>query len=78
MVGQIRLPSKDNYTFVEFKGLDLWKVPGTNLKIIRMSEGEMKGEYLFSSDTVSSVTDSYDRVKHLPIRMDGPKTSPGI
>ncbi len=43
-----------------------WKIPGTDITICRIEEGDRKGEYLFSADTVSRATGFYARVKDLP------------
>ena len=45
-----------------------WLVPGTNITMIRVTDGERRGDYLFSGDTVSLAADDYALVRHLPYR----------
>ena len=43
-----------------------WRIPRTEIAIVKMKEGPRVGEYLFSSETIEEIEDFYDRVKHLP------------
>ncbi|WFB35898.1 mechanosensitive ion channel family protein [Kiritimatiellota bacterium B12222] len=56
----------------------LWRIPGTNLKIVLMTEGPNQGEYLFSGETVIRAVSVYDRVASIPMRTEAPATSPGL
>jgi MscS family membrane protein len=47
-----------------------WRVPNTLIEIARVEEGPREGEYLFSTQTVSRLTEAYERVKHLPYKTD--------
>ena len=62
----------------ETASLSLWRVPNTNLQIVKMESGPNQGEYVFSAATVAGIVDIYERVKHLPLRVDGPATSPNL
>lgn len=55
--------------------ITVWQVPGTNVRIHRVSEGPRKGEYLFTPQTVSRAAIWYGRVRHLPYREGA---TPGI
>ena len=46
----------------------IWRVPTTNVQIVRMQEGPRAGEYLFSADTVERIEDYYERIKNFAIR----------
>lgn len=45
-----------------------WRLKDTNITIVRMEEGDRRGEYLFSEATVSQSREFYDKVKTLPYR----------
>ncbi len=47
-------------------GLTRWTVPHTEIALLRVSEGEREGEWLFSTGTVLRIDHFYDRVRHLP------------
>jgi len=41
-----------------------WRVPGTEVEILRVEDGPRRGEYLFSPSTVALAHDFYERVRH--------------
>lgn len=43
-----------------------WNVPGTEIRIVRVSEGPRAGEYLFSRETVQQLGDFYRLVRDQP------------
>jgi len=43
-----------------------WRLKDTEITIVRMEEGDRRGEYLFSADTVARAASFYGRVRHLP------------
>ncbi|MBM6594285.1 mechanosensitive ion channel family protein [Microvirga pudoricolor] len=43
-----------------------WTIPGTEIRIVRMSSGPRAGDYLFSGETVQRLDEFYDGVKGLP------------
>ena len=47
-----------------------WRVPGTPLRIVRMTEGDRQGEFLFGPRTPELVESFYARVRHMPLRLE--------
>lgn len=43
-----------------------WRIPATEIDIVRIEEGPQTGEYLFSPETVERLGDYYEVVKDLP------------
>ena len=43
-----------------------YTIPGTAIQITRIKEGQNQGEFLFSSETVDSIDEVYERAKVLP------------
>jgi MscS family membrane protein len=41
-----------------------WRVPGTEIEILKVEEGPRTGEYLFSPSTVRLALDYYQRIRH--------------
>lgn len=56
------IPGKEE---VQEQALEAWAVPRTEMKIVRVKEGDRAGEYLFSPDTVARALQDYKKVKHL-------------
>jgi MscS family membrane protein len=50
------------------KKITRWRVPDTEITIVRMTEGPRQGEFLFSADTVARIPEFHERVKHLPYK----------
>lgn len=50
----------------ERRPLKHWRLPGTEITIIRIEEGSRIGEYLFSSDTVQRARSFYEVARDLP------------
>ena len=46
--------------------LEHWTIPGTEIAIVRIKEGEFAGQYLFSSRSIERLPEFYERVRHLP------------
>ncbi|WP_420412480.1 mechanosensitive ion channel family protein [Roseibium sp.] len=55
--------------------ITIWQIPGTNIRIHRISEGAREGEYLFTPETVTRAEHWYNRTKHLPYSENA---TPGI
>jgi MscS family membrane protein len=53
---------------VKAQGLTRWTIPGTEITIAQVADGERAGEFLFTSDTVSRARQFYELVKHLPVQ----------
>ncbi|MES0810731.1 mechanosensitive ion channel family protein [Roseibium sp. SCPC15] len=49
---------------------EYWTIPGTSLKLARQTEGERRGHYLFSDDSVKRIPDDYAVVSELPLHAD--------
>ncbi len=45
-----------------------WSVPGTEIRITRMTDGPRTGEYLFSGETVQHLEDFYGLIRNQPDR----------
>ncbi len=45
-----------------------WRLPDTEIDIVRMEDGPRAGEYLFSADTIRRLPEFYGQVKELPYR----------
>lgn len=45
-----------------------WSVPGTEIRLARVENGPQKGEYLFTSSTISRLPEFYLKVKNLPYK----------
>src|SRR5690606_23976820 len=43
-----------------------WNVPGTEIRILRVSEGALAGQYLFSRETVRQLNDFYEAIRDRP------------
>jgi MscS family membrane protein len=61
---------------VEHQKLTRWRLPRTEIAIIRLSEGERAGEWVFSGDTVERAEEFFSRVQDMPCRPDA--GSPGL
>ncbi|MFO7642824.1 MAG: hypothetical protein R6W95_00435, partial [Desulfosarcina sp.] len=51
----------------EAEGGTSFLIPETPLRIVRIAEGERKGEFLFSSSTVQVASRFFSAVRHLPL-----------
>ncbi len=49
--------------------IEHWTVPGTQINIVRLTEGPRQGEFLFSADTVEQIESYYELVRHLPYKL---------
>jgi len=43
-----------------------WTIPHTEIQLVRCQEGRRAGQFLFSSETVATADEYYQRVRHLP------------
>ncbi|MEM9185842.1 MAG: mechanosensitive ion channel family protein [Planctomycetota bacterium] len=64
------IPGEDDPRVVEGE-LQKWRVPDTDITIVRMPDGPRRGEYLLSADTVERAPDFYERVRGLPYQEGG-------
>lgn len=49
-----------------------WRIPDTEIAIVRIADGEHAGEFRFSADTVKDARGFYDAVRDLPYRRPMP------
>ena len=56
--------------------LTRWRVPGTEITLVRLTEGGRAGEWVFAADTVDRAEEFYRLVEPLPYRADA--GSPGL
>ena len=61
---------------VEHDGLKRWRLPHTEITLVRMAEGPREGEWLFDADTVARSDEFFRRVRDLPYRKNA--GSPGF
>ncbi len=45
-----------------------FRIPGTEITLIRIADGPREGEYLFSGETIRQSSEYYDRIEHLPYK----------
>jgi MscS family membrane protein len=56
----------------EGERLTRWRIPHTEISIVRIEEGPRTGEYLFSADTVARALSFFESVKDLPYQRPVP------
>lgn len=61
---------------VERDGLKRWRLPHTEIALVRMADGPREGEWLFDADTVARADEFFRRVRDLPYRKGA--GSPGL
>jgi len=61
---------------VKAGGLDRWRLPGTEIVLVRIATGVRAGDFVFSTDTVGRAREFFERVRHLPYRPDA--GTPGL
>lgn len=49
-----------------------WTIPQTEITLVRVTDGERAGQFLFSSSTVLRAKEFYEKVRSLPYRRDVP------
>jgi len=43
-----------------------WIIPGTEIRLVKMTEGPRAGDYVFSPDTIARLPEFYQKIKSLP------------
>jgi len=61
---------------VKAEAIDRWRLPGTEITIVRVPTGNRAGDFVFSADTVARAEEFFERVRQLPYRADA--GSPGL
>lgn len=64
ILGRIEEPDPESFP----EDSTSWSIPGTDIKIVLISEGDRAGEYLFSARTVARLDDFYAKAQRLPYR----------
>lgn len=76
ILSRIELPATDAIPGQDAVGgrnpPERWILPGTNITMVRLAEGERRGDYLFSGDSIDLAADDYALVRNLPYRRDVP------
>ena len=55
-----------------------WQVPRTQIIVSKVQDGQRRGEFLFSAETVAQAVDFYRKARSAPYRTEGRTTSPGL
>ena len=62
------LNSIPDATAVAAQSLTRWSIPGTEITIAKVADGEQAGEFLFTSETVARAHEFYDLVSDRPVQ----------
>jgi len=79
VLDRIPLPPADTIpdaAAVKAAGLDRWRLPGTEITLVRVASGPRAGDFVFSTDSVSRAEEFFARVRDLPYRADA--GTPGL
>jgi MscS family membrane protein len=79
VLDRIELPSTEEMPdadVVAAAKLTRWRVPGTEITLVRIPDGERAGEWVFSADTVERAEEFYRLAERTPYRPDA--GSPGL
>jgi len=61
---------------VQASGLKRWRLPDTEIWLVRIADGTREGDFIFSADTVARARKFYERAQAIPYRADA--GSPGL
>jgi MscS family membrane protein len=64
ILDRVRLPPTDQLPGDD--KLASWTIPGTEIRLVKMTEGPRAGDYLFSPDTIARLPEFYQKVRNLP------------
>lgn len=79
ILDRVEIPAPEDIPGGDSKDLPArWKIPHTDISLVRMTEGPNAGEYLFSAKSVELATDFYNQIKGYPYRTDGPPVSKNL
>lgn len=79
VLDRIPLPPPDaipDAVAVKAAGLDRWRLPNTEIVLVRLTAGPRAGDFVFSTDSVARAEEFFTRVRHVPYRPDA--GSPGL
>jgi MscS family membrane protein len=71
ILDRIELPPWEdvpNRTVVEELGLTRWTIPHTEIRLLRVAEGDLEGQWLFTPDTIDKAESYLNRVRDVPYR----------
>jgi MscS family membrane protein len=71
VLDRIELPADreiPDAAMVEESALERWTVPHTEITLVLITDGDRRGEWLFSAGTVARAEEFYAKVAHLPYR----------
>ena len=61
---------------VQASSLKRWRLPGTEIFLVRIADGNREGDFVFAADSVTHAERFYERIRGLPYRADA--GSPGL
>ena len=64
VLDRIELPPADKIP--SDASLASWTIPGTEIRLVKITEGPRSGDYVFSTDTVARLPEFYAKVRGLP------------
>jgi MscS family membrane protein len=79
VLDRIPLPPLDTLpdaAAVKAAGIDRWRLPNTEISLVRLTAGPRAGDFVFSADSVARADEFFERVRHVPYRPDA--GSPGL
>ena len=79
VLDRIPLPPLDTLpdaAAVKTAGVDRWRLPNTEISLVRLTTGPRAGDFVFSADSVARAEEFFERVRHVPYRPDA--GSPGL
>ena len=79
VLDRIQLPPPESIPdadAVKAGAIDRWRLPGTEIMLVRLTTGPRGGDFVFSADTVARAGEFFTRVRGLPYRPDA--GSPGL
>ena len=71
ILDRIPLPAADkipDLATIEKEKIQYWEIPGTEIAILKVSDGFNVGDFIFSKETVARLKSFYNEIKHLPYR----------
>ena len=79
VLDRIPLPPLDTLpdaAAVKTAGIDRYRLPNTEISLVRLTTGPRAGDFVFSADSVARAEEFFERVRHVPYRPDA--GSPGL
>jgi MscS family membrane protein len=79
VLDRIPLPPRDavpDLVALQTAAINRWRLPGTEITLVRLANGPRAGDFVFSTDSVARAEEFFERVRHLPYRVDA--GSPGL